>query len=112
MYGSNAARKEKVINVMTFNEWEEINNAMKERDKNKRKKEYMRMARYFRRQRLYGGMIVAFGIICIITGHIAKIVNMECLGILVSLAGLYVTLTKQMMLVDEYFLEYEDRMNQ
>lgn len=94
--------------VFTYDEWEAITEMMKERDRKKRKAENMRTAHYFQRQKIYGSMIALFGIVCIILGHLANIVNMEVFGILVGLAGLYVVMTKEMMLVDEYFLEYRN----
>lgn len=100
------------ISVMTFEEWENVRDAMNRRQSSKRRKERKRMALYFKRQRVFGFMIMAFGIIVALVGHFAGIVGLQYLGVGVGLFSLYPVFTKDMVLVDEYFLEYQDKINQ
>lgn len=105
-------QKEDVINVMTFEEWERVRDVLNNRQLKKKRKERKRMALYFKRQRLFGFAIMAFGIITTIVGHCSDIVGLQYMGVGVGLLSLYPIFTKEMMLVDEYFLEYQDKLNQ
>ncbi len=100
------------INVMTFEEWEDVRESMSNRQLRKKRRERKRMAMYFKRQRAFGFSIMLFGIIVAIVGHFSNIVGLQYLGVGVGLLSLYPIFTKEMMLVDEYFLEYQDKLNQ
>lgn len=100
------------ISVMTFEEWEDVRDAMNNRQRSKRRKERRHMALYFKRQRTFGFMLMAFGIALALVGHFAEIVGLQYLGVGIGLFSLYPVFTKEMVLVDEYFLEYQDKINQ
>lgn len=100
------------INVMTFEEWENVRDSMNNRQLNRKRKERKRMALYFKRQRLFGFSIMLFGIIVAIVGHYSNIIGLQYMGVGIGLLSLYPIFTKEMILVDEYFLEYQDKINQ
>ena len=112
----NTARKmynnDDVINVMTFDEWENVRESMSNRQLQKKRKERKKMALYFRRQRAFGCVIMAFAVVCMIIGKVSGVEELGALGIVAGIAALYVIMTKHMMYVNEYFLEHEDKINQ
>ena len=64
-------------------------------------KERRRMDMYFRRQRFYGGVAFVVGAILIIVGY--------CLN-MPGLVGLYLFITKAMVITDEYYFECQSRL--
>ena len=100
-----------VITYMSYNEWENINEDMEKRRDIKRLKERHRKACYFRRQRCLGAIIMLVGIMCLISGSIITQRVLQYFGLITGFVGLYMMYTKQMIVVDGYYLECQDRIN-
>lgn len=100
-----------VITYMSFDEWENINEDMEKRRDIKRLKERHRKARYFKRQRCLGAIIMLVGTICLISGSIITKTILQYFGLIIGFVGLYIMYTKQMIVVDGYYLECQDRIN-
>ena len=109
---SKAGQDTEVITYMTYSEWQDIKDKMNERRFNKLVKERKRKAMYFRRQQCMGAVFFLVGLMCLITGSIIDNSIMQYFGGIIGLLGLYIGLTKQMILVDTYFLECIDRRNE
>lgn len=94
-----------IIQVMTYDQWEEKHKQKQKRAKRKRKNEMMKMQRYFLKQRLYGLLILLLGVAVGCIANLTAWDNLFWLGALIVLGGLYVLVTRQMVIVDGYFLE-------
>ena len=102
----------KPITVMTYDEYEDIRESMNARRKARANKERERRAKYYARQRIMGIAIFAAGIACLIAGIFMNAETIEYFGVFVGVVGLYVVVTKQMIFVDKYYLECQDRVNE
>lgn len=100
-----------VVTYMSYNEWEDINEDMEKRRNVKRLKEQHRKACYFRWQRCLGAIIMLVGIMCLISGSIITQRVLQYFGLITGFVGLYMMYTKQMIVVDGYYLECQDRIN-
>ena len=94
-----------IIQVMTYDQWEERHKQVQKRARRKRKKELQKMQQYYLRQKIYGFMILVFGLL---VGCIANLLtwdNLFFLGVIIVVSGLYVMITRQMLIVNRYFIE-------
>ena len=73
-------------------------------------KERRRMDMYFRRQRFYGGVAFIVGAILIIVGYCLNMPMLRGLGLAAGLVGLYLFITKAMVITDEYYFECQSRL--
>lgn len=107
----NTARKEdyNTINVMTYADWCDLNDEIQKRGEKKRIIERKKRARYFEKQRRFGFMIIGFSSLMALGGRTFGIDGLCLMSVFVALAGLFTIFTKQMILVDEYYLDYQDR---
>lgn len=108
----NPRENAKIITFMSYNQWEDIKDGMNERRLRRIAKERRRKAMYFKRQHIAGAAIFIVGIICLMIGCRFDKMLLQYFGAPVGLAGLYLVLTKRMVLVDNYFLERQDKMNE
>ena len=98
--------------VMTYEEWEAVN-ARKRAEQNRRKKrEYQKLQRYFLKQKLFGLSICCFGLVVAILANLINWYNLNALAVVAMVGGLYIMITREMLLVDDYFLEVEEREQQ
>lgn len=100
------------ITVMSFDEYEDIRDRMNERRKQRINKDRERRALYYRQQRLMGAIIMIVGIACLITGCCITAKILEYFGIFAAVVGLYIVVTPQMILVNKYYLERKDKLNE
>lgn len=113
---NNTARKtaygyeQDVINVMTFDDWNDIHDSIEYRNQQKRRKARRMRAKYYYRQRIFGVTVMAAGVIIGIVAHCTNITALEFVGAITAVAGLYTVFTKHMLFVDEYFLEQQDKL--
>lgn len=70
-----------VISVMSFDEWENIRDAMNERELRKNQMERKKMAMYFRRQRLFGLCILLISVLIAIIGHISGVEELATIAL-------------------------------
>lgn len=103
---------QKVSIYMSYDEWAKLNDGMEKRRFLKRLRERRRKAGYYKRQRLMGAIIMLIGIICMVISCIISQSVLQVVGAIFGIAGLYTILTKQMILIDSYYLEYQDRINE
>lgn len=99
------------VMVMTYDDYEDIREGMNRRAKARRMVDRENMAKYYGRQRIFGLVILLVGVVCLVVGsNISKI--MEYFGAVVGLYGLYVSVTKHMVLKDSYYIERQDKFNE
>lgn len=110
--GENEMNSQEVITYMSYDEWNNINNDMEKRRLSKRFRERRRKAEYYKRQRFMGVIITLIGIICMVISCIISQMVLQAFGAVFGIVGLYTILTKQMILVDNYYLEHQDRINE
>lgn len=96
---------------MTCNDWENTRRTMVTQHYQHVQNEWRRRAAYFRRQRSLGCIIFVVGAILILIGHLAQMNFLGYLGLTAGALGLYVIVAKHMLLVDEYYLECQSKMN-
>lgn len=100
-----------VTAYMSYEDWENINEDMEKRRSIKRLKERQKRACYFRRQRRLGTIIMLLGIVCLISGSVVIQRVLQGFGVITGFVGLYMMYTNQMVVVDGYYLECQDRIN-
>lgn len=110
-YDSCARKREKTVDVMTFDQWSELYQQMNDRKDAKKKRQMERMARYYRRQRAMGASIMALGVCLLAIGSLFMFDVMAVGGLGLTLAGLYISFTKAMVFVDKFYLEYQEKVN-
>lgn len=96
---------------MTFNDWESIKRKRDTMSVQKLKQEREKRAAYFKRQRLFGLAILVVAIAVLIIACANTYEILQGVGAVVALLGLYTMLTRQMVLIDEYYLECMDKIN-
>lgn len=96
--------------VMSFDEFLAIQDKMQQRNNTRRTKDRKNRITYYKRQRIFGISIMAVGILILLLGFFIGSRVIQLFGTVVGLTGLYIMLTKQMILVDSYYLECQDRM--
>lgn len=113
VYNGNAAVKmPRNQATMTYEEFEDIYNGFTARRRNRAAKDREKRMKYYRRQKLFGAVIMAVGGIFLGIGHVVEADVMEYFGAAVGFVGLYIIMTRQMVLVDKYYLEVHDRLNE
>lgn len=108
----NPEQNPEIITYMSYGEWENIKDEMNARRLSRLNKERRRKAVYFRKQHCTGALIFLIGLICLITGCSIDNSILQYFGGIIGIAGLYLVLTKQMVLVDNYYLERQDKINE
>ena len=96
---------------MDYNQWNDLQNEMNQRRTQAVKDGWRRRALYFRRQRFLGLFIMGVGLIALLTSYLANMPLLGYAGIVIALVGLYIALSKHMIIIDEYYLECQSRMN-
>lgn len=96
---------------MTFDDWDGINNYRKKMYFDKLRQERIKRANYYKRQRAFGMVIMCIAIVLLIVGLITKFAILQGASGMIALIGLYTMLTRQMILVDDYYLECMDKIN-
>ena len=99
-----------IVTVMSFDEFANIQDKMEQRRNIRREKDRKNRITYFHRQRIFGAIVGAIGIFFLILGSYIASEIMQIFGAAVGLVGLFILTTKQMIVVDSYFLECQDRM--
>lgn len=95
--------------VMCYDDFEEIHDRVIQGRRNRAARDRENRAKYYSRQRVMGLVIALIGIICLIVGCNIGTEILESFGAIVGCFGIYVVVTKQMILVDKYYLEFMDR---
>ena len=95
---------------MTYRDWEELNQEEEEIKKEKYRLSNKRMAAYYKRQRKMGYVLSAIGIIAVAIGCFNWWIPLITVGSIMSLTGLYCTVTRRMVYIDRYYFECQDRM--
>lgn len=98
------------IQVMTYNDWEELSDDVKHRKRMNYIKANKRMAAYYKRQRLMGYILMTLGLITVTVGCANEWGLLKTIGTFVSGIGLYCLFTKRMIYIDRYYLECQDRL--
>lgn len=105
-------RKQRPVTVMSYDDYEDIRESMNRRAKGRRAADRENMAKYYGRQRIFGLVILLVGVVCLIVGDGISSSIMEYFGAAVGLYGLYMSVTKHMILVDSYYIERQDKLNE
>lgn len=98
--------------VMTYDDYEDIREGMNRRAKTRRSADRANLAKYYGRQRFFGLAILLIGVVCLVVGCSIEAKMLEYFGFAIGLFGLYIAFTKNMVLVDQYYLERQDRLNE
>lgn len=92
-----------IIEVMTYDQWEAIHRQKQQAEVRKRRKYIARLRKYYLHQRLYGLAIVLFGVVVAVIGNLMLWGNLIGLGGCMAAVGLYIAVTRRMILADGYF---------
>ena len=96
---------------LPFSDWENINRNRRGASMQKLKAEREKRARYYKHQRLFGFALLVLAIIVLIVACANGYEILQGVGIVLALFGLYTMLTRQMILINEYYLECMDKIN-
>lgn len=100
------------VTVMTYEDFAALQDKMDQRRKKRRAKDRENRVVYFKRQRFVGSVILLVGAIAMAAGCGFSSDRLQFFGGIVGMIGLYVMLTKQMIIIDRYYLECQDRINE
>lgn len=111
-YGNNGVNNHNngIITFMSYDEFADIQEQMDARRKCRKAKERKNRAMYFHRQRIMGAAIGLVGIALLILGCYLDTRIMQAFGAFTGVFGLLIITTRQMVLVDSYYLECQERM--
>ena len=98
------------IQVMTYNDWEELSNDVKHQKRMNYIMANKRMAAYYKRQRLMGYILAVIGLIAVAVGCANEWGLLNTLGVFVLSIGVYCLFTKRMIYIDRYYFECQDRL--
>lgn len=98
--------------LMTYDDFATIEDAAASRRNRKREADRKNRIIYFKRQRSLGVVVASIGTALLCAGCLSGTYVLQGFGATVGLVGLFLMLTKQMVVVDTYYLECQDRMNQ
>ena len=96
---------------LSYNDWESINQNRRGVSAQKLKAEREKRASYYKKQRLFGFEILALAVFVLIVACVNAYEILQGVGIVMALLGVYTMLTKQMILINEYYLECMDKIN-
>ena len=99
------------VTVMSYDDFAAIQDKMEQRRRKRRAKDREDKIAYFKHQRYLGIAILLAGAIIVAAGSGLNADKLQLFGAVVGISGLYVMLTKQMILIDRYYLECQDRIN-
>ena len=89
---------------MNYHQWEDLQNEMCQRRMQTIRDGWRRRALYFRRQRFLGLFIMCIGLIALLVSYLASMPLLGYAGSFIALVGLYIALSKHMIVIDEYYL--------
>lgn len=95
--------------VMSFDEFLAIQDKIQQRNNSRRARDRKNRITYYKRQRVFGISIMVAGILIMLLGFFIGSRATQLFGAVIGFAGLYIMVTKQMILVDSYYLECQDR---
>lgn len=98
------------IRVMTYDDWETLNNNVIHSKRMNYIKANRRMALYYKRQRLMGYILIIIGLISVSIGNANSWDTLNILGIVTFGIGIFSLFTKRMLYIDKYYLECHDRL--
>lgn len=100
-----------IITFMSYNEFADLQEQMEARRKSRKAKERKNRAMYFHRQRILGAIVGLIGVALLIFGCYLNARIMQAFGAFTGVFGLLIMTTRQMILVDSYYLECQERMH-
>lgn len=96
---------------LSYNDWETINRNRRGISAQKLRAEREKRANYYKKQRLFGLVIFVLAVVVLIVACANAYEILQGVGVVVALFGLYTMLTRQMILINEYYLECMDKIN-
>lgn len=96
---------------MDYGEWTTVERKRRDVYMENRRMERARRAAYYKRQRIMGLALILAGLIALLIASMIGLSVMQGVSAVVAVAGVYVVLTKQMLLIDEYYMECMDKLN-
>lgn len=96
---------------LNFSEWEQIDRRRREVYSEKMQYERARRANYYKRQRVLGAALILAGVLALLIASVNAFRVMQGVAAVIAVVGVYVLLTKHMVLIDEYYYECMDKLN-
>ena len=96
---------------LPYSDWESINRNRRGVSMQKMKAEREKRSKYYKHQRLFGLVLLVLAIIVLIVACANGYEILQGVGVVLALFGLYTMLTRQMILINEYYLECMDKIN-
>lgn len=96
---------------MTYDDWEGLNVSRRKNYLKKMQEERVKRALYYKRQRVFGFLILLVAIVILVIGVLLSKQFLQGVSIVITLIGFYIMLTRQMIFIDEYYLECMDKIN-
>lgn len=96
---------------MSYSDWNAINRYRRSAYIEKMERERQRRANYYKRQRAFGCVLLLIAFAMLLVASLNDFRVMQGVGAAVAGVGLYAVLTRQMVLIDKYYLECMDKIN-
>lgn len=86
------------ILLMTYEDWEKEHNRIQRQVQQRHKRYIAKIRKYYLMQKLYGALIVLFGLMVSVTGCLMNFPDLTGIGTICMLIGLYVMITREILL--------------
>lgn len=97
---------------MTYADWDRTRRNIEASRAQAAREERFKRKMYFRRQRAVGAIVFSLGSLVVTAAHYLDIAPLLYLGFAAGLLGLYMIVAKHMILVDEYYLDCQSKLDQ
>lgn len=84
--------------LMTYEDWEKEHNRIQRQVQQRHKKYIQKLRRYYLMQKLYGALIILFGLIVSVIGCLMNFPDLTGIGAICILIGLYVMISRELLL--------------
>lgn len=97
--------------MMSYDDWQDFSREQKRRALAHMEAEREKRAAYYARQRGFGVLLLTVALTALGFASAYGFAVMQGIGAVVALLAVYIMLTKQMVLIDSYYLECMDKIS-
>lgn len=101
----------KTNTLMTYGDWQEYTTEYKRRILAHMEREREKRAAYYARQRAFGLLLLVISLTSMLIASVNRFDVVLGISAIVALLGVYMMLTRQMILIDGYYLEVMDKIS-
>lgn len=96
---------------MDYEQWDKINSMIQGSYRKRLIYERKQREKYYAKQRRIGIKITLCGVIFAVVCYFSKVSVLSYIGVVLVCGGLYTAFTRNMIIVDDYYLDCQERIN-